>query len=205
MLLARFFAVISAILWLLCSPGSLRPQSQLHGQPRLPFTDEGACPFEGCHYAAWIAKTATVARRDANTSSPAVFTIQSGEKITALKGKVITLQFGIIKTLKPVVFDEVETRTVPFTSHKIDIPAGAVLYLLHEEGVCYCLYWYDGATHRQDLYAETVHRGNADFPWDVVSLPKTEWWVNVKNHDGQTGWILNPFDFRGIDALAGDN
>jgi hypothetical protein len=205
MLLARFFVVISAISLLLCSPGSSWPQSQLRGQPRLPFTDEGACPFEGCHYAAWTAKTATVARRDANTSSPVVFTIKSGEKITALNGKVITLQFGIIKILKPVVFDEVETRTVPYTNHKIDIPAGAVLYLLHEEGEGYCLYWYNGATHHQDLYAETVHKGDADFPWDVISLPKTEWWVNVKNHDGQTGWILNPFDFRGIDALGGDN
>jgi hypothetical protein len=32
--------------------------------------------------------------------SPVAFAIQSGEKITALTGKVITRQFGIIKMLK---------------------------------------------------------------------------------------------------------
>ena len=205
MLLARFLAVISAISLLMCWPGSSRPQGHLGEQPRLPFTDEGACPFEGCHYAAWTAKTAVVARRDANTSSPVIFAIKPGQKIMALNGKVITLQFGIIKMLKPVVFEEVETRKVPYASHKITIPSGAVLYLLHTEGEGYCLYWYNGTMHHQDLYAETVHKGDADFPWDVISLPKTEWWVNVENHSGQTGWILNPFDFRGIDALGGDN
>jgi hypothetical protein len=105
--------------------------------------------------------------------------------------------------LKRVVFDEVETGTVPYTSLKVEVPAGAVLYLLHEEGEGYCLYWYNGATHSQDLYAETVHKGNDDFPWDVISLPRTEWWVNVKNHNGRTGWVLNPRDFRGMDALGG--
>lgn len=201
----RFFAAVSAMSLLLCSTGSSWAQGKLRGQPRLPFTDKGACPFEGCQWGAWTAKTATVARRDANASSPVVFAIKPGEKITALDGKVITLQFGIIKMLKSVVFDEVDTRTVPYTSHKVAIPAGAALYLLHNEGEGYCLYWYNGAAHHQDLYAETVHKGDADFPWDVISEPKTEWWVKVKNHNGQTGWILNPFDFRGIDAYGGDN
>jgi|SRR6267378_376135 len=191
MLLARFCAVISAMSFLLCSPGSSWPQSQLRGQPRLPFTDDGACPFEGCQYAEWTAKARAVARRDANISSPVIFAIKSGEKITALNGKVVTRQFGIVRVLKRVVFDG------------SDVPAGAVLYVLHGDGEGSFLYWYNGATHHEGLYAETVHKGDADFPWDVISLPKTEWWVNVKNHDGQTGWILNPFNFLGIDSLGG--
>jgi hypothetical protein len=133
-----------------------------------------------------------------------VFVVQPGEKVTALNGKVITRQFGIIKALKRLVFDDVDTRTVPYSSHKLEIPAGAVLYVLHEQGEGYCLYWYNGAVHSQDLYAETVHKGTDAFPWDVVSLPKTEWWANIKNHDGRTGWVLNPTNFRGIDALGGN-
>jgi hypothetical protein len=203
MLPARFFEGISVITFLVFSLGSSWPQSQLNEQPRLPFTDDGACPFEGCQYGEWTAGARVVARRDANINSPVVFAIQSGEKITTLSGKVITRQLGIVKMLKRVVFDEVETGTVPYTSLKVEVPAGAVLYLLHEEGEGYSLYWYNGATHSQDLYAETVHKGNDDFPWDVISLPRTEWWVNVKNHNGRTGWVLNPRDFRGMDALGG--
>jgi hypothetical protein len=105
--------------------------------------------------------------------------------------------------LKAVIFDEVETGTVPYLSRKVEVPAGAVLYLLHEEGEGYCLYWYNGSTHHQDLYAETVHKGNDDFPWDVISVPKTEWWVSVRNHDGRSGWVLNPRYFRGMDAFGG--
>jgi hypothetical protein len=178
---------------LLFSLASSQSQSQLRGKPRLPFTDIGACPFEGCQYAEWTAKARAVARKDANISSPVVFTIQSGEKVSALNGKVITRQFGIVRVLKRVVLDGSE------------VPAGAVLYVLHGDGEGSFLYWYNGATHHEGLYAETVHKGDADFPWDVISLPKTEWWVNVRNHDGQTGWILNPFDFRGVDSLGGGN
>jgi hypothetical protein len=202
MLPSRVFAVIFVIAFLVFSPESSWPQSQLNEQPRIPFTDEGACPFEGCQYGQWTARASVVVRRDTNISSPVAFTIQSGEQITALNGKVITRQYGIVKMIKPVVFDDIKTDTVPYTSHKLEVPAGAVLYVLHEEGEGYCLYWYKGATHSQDLYAETVQKGNGDFPWDVISLPKTEWWVNVKNHDGRTGWVLNPRDFRGMDALG---
>ena len=203
MLPARFFAVLSLIPFLFSSPGSSWPQSQLDGQPRLPFTDDGACPFEGCQYGGWTARARVVARRDADISSPVAFAIQSGEKITALNGKVITRQFGIVKMLKPIVFDDVETGPLPHLSHKVEVPAGAVLYVLHEEGEGSCLYWYNGATHHKDLYAETVHKGDDDFPWDVISLPKTEWWVKFRNHDGRTGWVLNPRSFGGMDSLGG--
>jgi hypothetical protein len=185
MLLARFLAFISVLSFILFSPGSSRPQSQLRGQPRMPFTDEGACPFEGCHYGEWTAVARTVARRDANMNSPVVFTIKSGEKVTALKGEVITREFGIVRVLKHTVFEG-----------GFEAPAGAVLYILHGNGEGSFSFWYNGATHHDLLYAEGVHKGNSHFPWDVISLPKTEWWANVKNHDGQIGWILDP-DFQG--------
>ncbi len=92
--------------------------------------------------------------------------------------------------LKAQVFDGVE------------VPAGAVLYLLHEDGEGSCLYWYNGTIHHGELYAETIHKGTKDYPWDVESEPRTEWWVKIKNHDGRTGWILNP-NFQGMDALGG--
>jgi hypothetical protein len=158
----------------------------------MPFTDEGACPFEGCQYAEWIARVSTVARREASISSPVVFAIKSGEKVMALKGEVITRKPGIVRVLKHTVFEG-----------GFEAPTGAVLYVLHAWGEGWFVFWYDGAIHKDGLYAEGVHKGNADFPWDVVSLPKTEWWANVENSDGKTGWILNP-NFRCTDALGGE-
>lgn len=203
MLPTRLFEVISVTSLLLSSLGPARRQSQSNDPPSLPFTDKGACPFEGCQYGSWIAGARAIARRDSDTGSRIEFVIQSGEKITALSGKVITRQYGIVRARKPLAFDDIDTSKVPYSSRKLEIPAGAVLYVLHEEGEGYCLYWYNGAIHHQDLYAEGVHKGTDDFPWDVDSIPTTEWWVNVKNHAGQTGWILNPTNFHGMDALGG--
>jgi hypothetical protein len=188
----RTVAGISALLFLLFSVGSLRSQGQQGGQPPMPFTDEGACPFEGCQYANWIARASTVARKEASISSPVVFAIKSGEKVTALKGEVITRQFGIVKVLEHHVFEG-----------GFEAPAGAVLYVLHGVGEGGFLFWYGGTSHIDNLYAETVHKGDTNFPWDVISLPKTEWWANVGNSDGKTGWVLNP-NFQCTDALGGE-
>jgi hypothetical protein len=73
---------------------------------------------------------------------------------------------------------------------------------MHNGGQGYCLYWYNGSTHHQDLYAESAHKGNDDCPWDVIREPETEWWVKVKNDDGRTGRVLNPRYFRGMDAFG---
>ena len=198
----RIIQIISMVTFLAVSLCPLGATGQSDGEPKLPFVDEGACPFEGCQYGAWTATAQVSVRKDSAANSPVEFTILPGEKITAISGKVITRKFGIVKMVKPVVFDDIDTRAPQYSSHKLEIPTGAVLYVLHEEGEGSCLYWYRGATHDQELYAGTLHKRTDDMPWDVISLPKTEWWVKVKTHDGRTGWILDPRDFQGMDALG---
>jgi hypothetical protein len=159
-------------------------------KPAMPFSDPGACPFECCQYGIWTAKQTVSLRKERNKQSPVVFTISRGEKVTATTGVVVTYKPGVVRMLKQSQFETVR------------VPAGAVVYVLHYGGEGSDLFWYNGKTHWGELFAESVHKGNTEYPWDVDSLPVTEWWVQVKTSRGVTGWILMPANFDGTDACA---
>lgn len=164
--------------------------AQNAGAPKLPFTDPGACPFECCQYGEWTASVSQRAYKSSNKESGLAFTLRPDEKVQALTGVVITRKAGIVIVRKETNFGDVTVQ------------AGEKLYVLHRSGEGEALFWYKGATHTSELYAESVHQGNAHYPWDVLSLPQTEWWVKVRNQRGETGWILNPREFRGMDACG---
>ena len=90
-----------------------------------------------------------------------------------------------------------------YQSDKFIVPAGTLLYTLHNGGEGTTLFWFDGKARWADLYAESVHKGNSDYPWDVLSIPEAEWWVKVQTQDGAVGWILSPQDFKGMDSCGG--
>jgi hypothetical protein len=160
------------------------------GAPKLPFTDPGVCPFEYCQYGEWAARAGWRAHTSSRAEASVEFTIRPGEKVHALTGMVITQKAGTPTVRK-------ETRF-----YDITVPTDAKLYVLHPSGEGVALFWYKGATHSGELEAETVHKGNANRPWDVLSVPQTEWWVKVKNQRGATGWLLDPRGFRGMDACG---
>jgi len=108
-----------------------------------------------------------------------------------LTGLVITRKLGIVIVRKQTRF------------YNLTVPAGAKLYVLHLSGEGGALFWYKGAAHSAELYAGSVHKGDETYPWDVLSIPQTEWWVKVRNLHGVAGWILNPREFRGMDACGG--
>ena len=152
--------------------------------PKLPFTDPGACPFECCNnYGEWTARLTQRAYKSASKRSGPVFTIRPRETVYALTGLIITRKAGVVIMRKQTRF------------YDVTVPAETKLYVLHIEG--------EGVAHRGELYAETVHKGNAANPWDVLSLPQTEWWVRVRNLHGYAGWVLNPHGFRGMDNCGG--
>ena len=159
-------------------------------KPDMPFIDAGACPFECCHYGSWTARQSVPARQTRNQRSPVAFTIVRGEKVAALTGVVVTYKPGVVRMLKPKQLGNVR------------VPAGAVLYVLHRGGEGTALFWYQGKPYWGELYAETIHKGDENYPWDVESLPVTEWWVKVQTPRGATGWILNPTNFDGMDACS---
>jgi hypothetical protein len=163
---------------------------QAPGGPKLPLTDPGACPFECCQYGEWTASLSQRAYKSSSRESGLTFTIRPGEQVNAMTGLVITRKAGIVIVRKQTTFGE------------ITVPAGEKLFVLHRSGEGVALFWYNGATHSGEVYAESVHKGNATYPWDVLSVPETEWWVKVKNKSGEMGWILNPRGFRGMDACG---
>jgi hypothetical protein len=160
------------------------------GAPKLPFIDPGVCPFECCQFGEWTARSSYRAHASSSAGASVAFAVHPGEKIQALTGIVITRKAGIVIVRKQTRF------------YDITVPADAKLYVLHPSGEGVALFWYNGATHSGELEAETVHKGNANRPWDVLSVPETEWWVKVKNQHGAIGWLLNPRGFRGMDACG---
>jgi hypothetical protein len=159
--------------------------------PKLPFIDRDVCPFECCQYGKWTAGVSQRAYKSSNKESGLAFTIRPSETVYALTGLIITRKAGLVIVRKQTRF------------YDVTVPAGAKLYVLHLEGEGVALFWYKGASHRGELYASSVHKGNEAYPWDVLSVPETEWWARVRNRHGYAGWILNPRGFRGMDACGG--
>jgi hypothetical protein len=60
--------------------------------PPVPFEDVGACPFEGCVYREWTAKTAVRVRTERRIDAPVSYELRLGEKVTALTGIVVTVK-----------------------------------------------------------------------------------------------------------------
>lgn len=180
-MLAAFLSILVAL--------ALGP-AQNADAPKLPYIDRDVCPFECCQYGEWTAGPSQRAYKSTGKESGLAFTIRPGEKVQALTGVVITRKAGIVIVRK-------ETRF-----YDVTVPAGAKLYVLHRSGEGVALFWYKGGTHSGELYAEEVHKASAKRPWDVQSLPETEWWVKVRNQHGGMGWLLNPRGFRGMDACG---
>jgi hypothetical protein len=158
--------------------------------PPMPYRDLGACPFECCHYGAWTAVKPATARQTDDPRSSVAFQIKAGQKVTAQTGVVITRKPGTVRMQKEYSYDTYK------------VPAGTLLYTLHNGGEGTTLIWFGGKARWAELYAETVHKGTADYPWDVLSLPETEWWVKVRTENGAIGWILAPQDFQGMDSCG---
>jgi hypothetical protein len=158
--------------------------------PPMPYTDVGACPFECCHYGVWTASKPAIARQTYESKSAIAFRIKASEKVTALMGIVITRKPGTVRMLKEHKFD------------KFTVPAGTLLYTLHNGGEGTALFWFKGAAHWGELNAYSVHKGTDGYPWDVLSIPLTEWWVKVRTQSGAIGWILAPQDFQGMDSCS---
>jgi len=161
--------------------------------PPLPYEHWGACPFECCTYRKWTSRADLNARPNRDNRSPVAFRIRKGEVVEAVTGVVVTR--------KPSIVEITETTTFG----NVTIPKGRLVYTLHFEGERSDFFWYQGQALSGELYAEVVSEPTLEYPRRVRSLPVTEWWVNVKNNRGQTGWILNSATseaFDGMDACG---
>jgi hypothetical protein len=164
--------------------------------PSMPFEDSGACPFEGCTYGEWTAREPVEVRRERRRASPVVFRVPRDGTVTAVTGVVVTLRAGRVQFRVP--------HEMGSLSGRLRVVPGQTLYLLTYQGEGFTKAWFDGR-----LYDELDGTGffNAACENDpsrcagrIVEQPRREWWVQVRNGAGRTGWTDEPDKFSRREA-----
>jgi hypothetical protein len=180
------------------SPAAALPQTPVDVPPPVPFEDVGACPFEGCVYREWTARRALPVRAERRVDAPVIFRLTPGEKITALTGVVITVKAARVQFRKPT--------TIESMSGTIHIAPGQTLYLLTNQGEGFTKAWFNGRFYH-DVDTVSFLNGVCEVvpsrcTGRVIERSPTEWWVQIRNKFGKTGWTHEPEKFDGSDALA---
>jgi hypothetical protein len=173
-------------------------KAQVSATPPVPFEDAGACPFEGCVYREWKARTTVQVRAARRADAPVVFRLRAGESVTALTGVVVTVRAGRVQFGAP--------QHLLTSGGPIDVLPGQTLYLLTYQGEGFTKVWFNGKVY-EDVDASSFMNGAcADAPHRcsgrIVEPSRTEWWVQVRNKAGQVGWTREPDKFDGKDALG---
>jgi hypothetical protein len=157
--------------------------------PRMPWIAKDACQGEGCDTTGlWAACSTIVAVRDKRGDAPPVFTIQPGERFTAITADVHVEQPGIV-VFRDTVSNPGDEGGPPVDSIRF-IPADT-LYILNYIGEGYLIWWYRGQADTGYQFWNDEHMSGS-FPRSVVSVQsqKSVWWVRVRNTAGTEGWIL---------------
>ena len=190
----RLFFVVVLLSW----AGTALAKVESSEKPPLPYFDWGACPFECCTYRKWQVKDSVTIYKSRNQKAGVAFRLKQGEWVTGVTGVVVTKQFGISKILKPleIGYPLKKGADKPVLSLK----PGEFFYPLHYLGEGFDLFWYKG-----NIYSDQISGREPDpeppppeLNVQVVSLPKTVWWVKIRNKAGLFGWTdeVNKFDHQ---------
>jgi hypothetical protein len=112
----------------------------------------------------------------------------------------------MIYTIKPgiVVMRRPDTIFVNRGSRRIELalPEKDTLYTVDVSGEeTDAFWWYRGRTYQttNELNIYAVHEPKDEESYEVLSVPKQQWWTRVRNEKGKAGWLLNPVSFVGMD------
>lgn len=183
------------------------------GPPPLPYVELGACPFECCTYRDWRASRPISAQenwdnpRETTARRKTVFGIARGDTITAMTGHTMTTKAGHLRVAKDATLTVLSSQFPKQPVEKIPVHAGDIVYLLVPHGEAAYSIWYGGRVlERVDmsdlLAAITEANPNGAPPKDVLEQPAFEWWVRVRNQQGDIGWTDRARDFAGADACS---
>ena len=190
--------VASLLLLLLATSGVPGAGEQASSSPPIPFEDPGACPFEGCVYGDWKAIEEVDVHAERRDDAPVVFKVRSGEGVKAVTGIVVITQPG------RAVFDRRQRLTTATGS--IDLMPGQTLFLLTYQGEGFTKAWFDGKVYTDVDTASFMNAMCTTKPEQctgkVVEKPQWEWWIQIRNAEGQTGWTREPDKFDGKDSLG---
>ena len=113
--------------------------------PPMPFVDEGACPFEGCLYRDWRAKTSVAVYDSWDRRAPVrrVFSVKAGEMVTAMTGVVVTTAAGRA-VIRRAMVGVAQSKYFPY-ERAVEIPlkAGDTVYLLTNQGEGFHTAWFN--------------------------------------------------------------
>jgi hypothetical protein len=150
------------------------------GPPELPFEDWGACPYEGCAYAPWVVHEPVTVYDTWKQGRQAIAQLAEGEKVTGLRGVVVTITPGIVRM----------DRDLP----ERDLRRGDTLLTYAFRGEGYSAVWFKGRYDSSfDIsfakWPDGTGCGGDHCAATYVDLGKKVWWVEVKFGAGRTGWV----------------
>jgi hypothetical protein len=184
------------LLLLVTFVGNVNAKAQAAAMPPVPFEDEGACPFEGCVYRQWRARTPVEILEARRSNAPVAFRVKPGERVTALTGVVVTLRAGRVRFNVP--------QRLTSSAGPIEVLPEQTLYLLTYQGEGKV--WFNGRVYEDVGVSSFINDACGDSPsrctGRVVEPSRTEWWVQIRNNGGQMGWTREPDKFDGKDALG---
>jgi hypothetical protein len=166
-------------------------------QPPMPIIT-GGCPMEYCSLGEWQATRATPVLREPRTDADTAFLLIPGDSVVALSNRQQISRPGIVVFRRTHAFRVLDRKINDFV--QLTVPAGDTVYVTAISSEMTDSYlWYRGVSCPNssglDVYSE--RRATDEQPYDVLSLPTSEWWVDVRDRRGQVGWVLNPWHFDG--------
>ena len=164
----------------------------------IPFADTGACPFEGCKYRVWMATRRVDVRVAPSRDSAPAFQIPANAWVRALTGVVVTTVPG------RVTFGD--TTYIHTGADSLRATPADTLLVLHGIGEGFVTAWFRGRLYRSvdgtRFSSGTCPRGAC--AGRVIAAPRIEWWVQVRDDSGRTGWTSAVESFACKDQLGGD-
>ena len=158
--------------------------SAAQGLPEVPFIEKHAFPFECCQYGKWRAGSPLIAYSTEGDTSSVAFRIAVGDSFFASTGNIHMEKLGVVVVTKPV------GAFVP----------GDTIYTLSYTGEGSIDVWHNGTESNVEIFWDTeddvdsadvnIHDpGRARYSGVLVQRPLMIWWVQVRNSEGQDGWL----------------
>ena len=160
---------------------------------------KGVCPFECCRYREWRVDARTEVYEQAHIDSPIIATLHENEMATAATGFIKITQPGLVRVVR--------SEDIPNNIRQYQ--NGQLLSVYSYLGEGYFQVWHNGEMVEEDLFFLThgyggwalcVEENNC---WgEAVRYPVSEWWVQVKNNEGVSGWTNKAENFSNKDACG---
>jgi hypothetical protein len=163
-------------------------------EPKLPVVDYGVCPGEVPHWKIERNDRMYSSFRDKRTM---IGTLKAGEEVTTLTG------VNVIREPDRALIKQSGAESLAQVKGVSLKPGDVVLrFGLHTDGT-YQL-WAKGVWFTHD-YEEIAEKGDvcgfgdkSQCTIEIVKNGVNEWWVEVKNSGGRTGWVLAGKSTHGV-------